>query len=454
MKKNLLYGFFALSMAIMGISSCAPMDSDDHSLGGSVVSQDALSLTVSEGADNTYTITNSSQDLDDIRYFISTDGKKLEEFAVGASITCQFKKKGSYPVYLYAFSACDQKVLSHNIEVTENWVDPNAPTDDPTEWLGFTAGTNLFEGTSATLRFWFADGSWTQIADPDNEGDVATGITFTMNGCGSERWQAQMQVENTGIVLSAGKTYDFSVVINSSVDGVGATVKPQKEGDDGTFFTENIFPLHKGNNVIALTGCVGFDGNLKVAFDFAGAPEGTVFTVKNFFITEHHDANVIPLDYNSADNIWKAIDDTQAFEMSFWWADSGWAQIGDPGFEANGRIYTITSNSATAAEWQAQNVFNTTSLGFSADDVFDFSCVVMATADSRVTVKLCQIDDDDNQAFYKNDVQLKAGKLQVIKFADCKFAKGAASPVKLIYDFGGCEAGVDFVIANITIIKK
>lgn len=259
MKKNLLYGFFALSMAIMGISSCAPMDSDDHSLGGSVVSQDALSLTVSEGADNTYTITNSSQDLDDIRYFISTDGKKLEEFAVGASITCQFKKKGSYPVYLYAFSACDQKVLSHNIEVTENWVDPNAPTDDPTEWLGFTAGTNLFEGTSATLRFWFADGSWTQIADPDNEGDVATGITFTMNGCGSERWQAQMQVENTGIVLSAGKTYDFSVVINSSVDGVGATVKPQKEGDDGTFFTENIFPLHKGNNVIALTGCVGFD---------------------------------------------------------------------------------------------------------------------------------------------------------------------------------------------------
>ena len=409
MKKNLLYGFFALSMAIMGISSCAPMDSDDHSLGGSVVSQDALSLTVSEGADNTYTITNSSQDLDDIRYFISTDGKKLEEFAVGASITCQFKKKGSYPVYLYAFSACDQKVLSHNIEVTENWVDPNAPTDDPTEWLGFTAGTNLFEGTSATLRFWFADGSWTQIADPDN---------------------------------------------NSSVDGVGATVKPQKEGDDGTFFTENIFPLHKGNNVIALTGCVGFDGNLKVAFDFAGAPEGTVFTVKNFFITEHNDANVIPLDYNSADNIWKAIDDTQAFEMSFWWADAGWAQIGDPGFEANGRIYTITSNSATAAEWQAQNVFNTTSLGFSADDVFDFSCVVMATADSRVTVKLCQIDDDDNQAFYKNDVQLKAGKLQVIKFADCKFAKGAASPVKLIYDFGGCEAGVDFVIANITIIKK
>ena len=409
MKKNLLYGFFALSMAIMGISSCAPMDSDDHSLGGSVVSQDALSLTVSEGADNTYTITNSSQDLDDIRYFISTDGKKLEEFAVGASITCQFKKKGSYPVYLYA---------------------------------------------SATLRFWFADGSWTQIADPDNEGDVATGITFTMNGCGSERWQAQMQVENTGIVLSAGKTYDFSVVINSSVDGVGATVKPQKEGDDGTFFTENIFPLHKGNNVIALTGCVGFDGNLKVAFDFAGAPEGTVFTVKNFFITEHNDANVIPLDYNSADNIWKAIDDTQAFEMSFWWADAGWAQIGDPGFEANGRIYTITSNSATAAEWQAQNVFNTTSLGFSADDVFDFSCVVMATADSRVTVKLCQIDDDDNQAFYKNDVQLKAGKLQVIKFADCKFAKGAASPVKLIYDFGGCEAGIDFVIANITIIKK
>lgn len=449
MKRNLLYGFFALSMAVMGMSSCSPVDNDDYSLGGSVVSQDALSLTISEGADNTYTITNSSQELSDVRYHVSTDGKKLEEFAVGASITIQFMKKGSYPVYLYAFSACDQKMISQNIVVNEDLV-----TDDPTEWLGFTAGKNLFEGAPATIRFWFADGNWGQIADPDNEGDVATGITFTMNDCGPERWQAQMHVENTGIALSAGKTYDFSVVITSSVDGVSATVKPQKDGDDGTFFTENVFPLHKGNNVIALTDCAGFDGNFKVAFDFGGAPEGTEFTVKNFVVTEHNESNVIPLDYNSADNVWKAVDDAQAFDMSFWWSDAGWAQVGDPGFEANGHIYTITSNSATDAEWQAQNVFNTTSLGFAADDVFDFSCVMMATTDSRVTVKFCQTNDDDNQAFYKNDIQLKAGKLQVIKFTDCKFAKGAASPVKLIYDLGGCQAGVEFVIANVTIIKK
>ena len=33
MKKNLLYGFFALSMAIVGLASCDPVDSDDHSLG-------------------------------------------------------------------------------------------------------------------------------------------------------------------------------------------------------------------------------------------------------------------------------------------------------------------------------------------------------------------------------------------------------------------------------------
>lgn len=160
------------------------------------------------------------------------------------------------------------------------------------------------------------------------------------------------------------------------------------------------------------------------------------------------------MDYNSADNVWKAVDDAQAFDMSFWWSDANWGQVGDPKFDANGCIYTITSNSATDAEWQAQNVFNTTSLGFTADDVFDFSCVMMATTDSRVTVKFCQTNDDDNQAFYKNDIQLKAGKLQVIKFTDCKFAKGAASPVKLIYDLGGCQAGVEFVIANVTIIKK
>lgn len=454
MKRNLLYGFFALSIAAAGMSSCAPMENDDHSLGGAVVSQEGLSLSISEGADNLYTITNTSQDVKGVRYYISFDGKKLAEFAAGNSITNQYKKKGSYSVYLYAFSACDQKTITETIEVEKNWVNPNAPAEDPTEWLGFTEGVNLFTGSSATYRFWFADGGWAQIADPENEGDVASGITFTMNGCGTDRWQAQMQVENTGIAISSNKTYDFSIVINSSADGVAATVKPQKDGDDGTFFTENVFSLHKGNNVIALADCAGFDGNFKVAFDFAGAPEGTIFTVKNFYVAEHSDANVIPLDYNSVDNVWKAVDEAQAFDITHWWADGNWSQIGDPDFEVSGNIYTITSKAATAAEWQAQNAFNTTSLGFAADDVIDFSCVMLATSDSRVTVKLCQIDDDDNLAFYKNDVHLKANKLQVIKFADCTFAKGAASPVKLIFDFGGCAEGVDFKIANITIIKK
>jgi len=454
MKKNLLYGFFALSIAMGGFTSCDPVDSDDHSLGGSVVAQDALSMTISEGADHFYTVTNSSQALEDVRYFLSTDGKKLSDFPVGASVTFQYKKKGTYPLSLYAFSGCDQKVLSQDIVVTEDWIDPNAPKDDPTEWLGFVAGNNLFKGSSATYRFWFADGGWSQIADPENEGSVAEGITFTMNGCGTSQWQAQMQVENTGIAMSASKTYDFSIVIVSSEDGVGATVKPQKDGDDNTFFTDKIVPLHKGNNVIALSDCAGFDGNLKVAFDFAGAPEGTEFTVKNFYIAEHNDANIVPLDYNSADNVWKAIDEKQAYNMAFWWADAGWAQIGDPEFEADGHVYTITSKDATAAEWQAQNTFNVESLGFAAGDVFDFSCVLLATADSRVTVKFCQMDDDDNTAFYKNDIKLKAGELQVVKFADCQLSKGAASSTKLIFDFGGCEAGVDFKIANITIIKK
>lgn len=454
MKKNLIYGFLALTLAATGLTSCDPVDGDDHSLGGSVVSQDALSLNISAGADNTYTVTNSSQNLDGVRYFLSTDGKKLTDFAVGATSTYQFKKKGTYTVYLYAFSACDQKMISQNIVVAEDWVDPNAPKEDPNQWFGFTAGTNLFKGSSATARFWFADGGWSQIADPEHDGDITDTFTFTMNNCGTAQWQAQVQVENTGIAMSASKTYDFSIVIESSEDNVKATVKPQKDGDDNTFFTDAQVALHEGVNVISMTDQAGFDGNFKLAMDFAGAPEGTEFTLKKIYLGEHNDANVAPLDYNSANNVWKEVDDKQAFDMTFWWADSGWAQIGNPDFDANGKTYTITSKDATAAEWQAQCAFNTTSLSFAAGETFDFSCIVRATADSRATIKFCQTDDDDNAAFYKNDIKLKAGEVQVIKFTDCQLSKGAAASTKLIFDFGGCQAGVDFVITDITIIKK
>lgn len=160
------------------------------------------------------------------------------------------------------------------------------------------------------------------------------------------------------------------------------------------------------------------------------------------------------LDYNSAANVWKAVDESKAYSIVFWWADAGWTQVGNPDFKQDGNVYTITSKTATVAEWQAQNTFNTNSLTLAGTDVFDFSCIMKASKDSRMTIKLCTQGDDDNKAFYKNDIQLKAGKSQVVAFNNSKLSKGSSGKIKLVFDFGGCQAGTEFSIASIALIKK
>lgn len=330
-------------------------------------------------------------------------------------------------------------------------------------FTGFTAGENLLANWQPEMSYWFADGGWAQIADPVHSGDIQSGFNFTMNGAGGSQWQAQVHFnKGTNFAkLSAGKTYDFSIVIESSADNVKATVKPQKDGDDGVFFSEAQFPLHKGVNVIALSDVPGFDGDFKIATDFAGAPEGTEFVIRNVFLSEHNDANVVPFDYNSANNAWKAVDAAQAFSMSFWWADGGWSQIANPQFtvdsKSNGaKLYTIVaSDGVGTSEWQAQNAFNTNNLSVAATDLVDFSCIAVCNENTRATIKLCQTNDDDNTLIYKNDIQLKAGVPQVLKFTDCKLSKGADAPaVKLIFDLGGIPAGAEFTVTDITLIKK
>ena len=314
------------------------------------------------------------------------------------------------------------------------------------------------------MSYWFANDGWGQIDNPATSGDIQSGFTFTIpEGMGSSQWQGQVHFNKgqNSPTLSAGKTYDFSIVIVSPVDDVKATVKPQKDGDDGTFFTEAQFPLHKGVNVITVADAAGFDGEFKIATDFAGAPAGVEFTVRNVFLAEHNADNVAPFEYGSANNAWKDVDANQDFEMSFWWANDGWGQIANPEFfvedkSNGGKVYNIVaSDGVGSSEWQAQNAFNTRGLAVSASELVDFSCVVMSTCDQRATIKLCQTDDDDNSLIYDGGIQLKAGQTKVLRFENCQLAKGSdAAAVKLIFDLGSIQSGATFKVTDIVLIKK
>ena len=454
--KKILFSVIAASMFAFGLTSCSPVDSDDHSLGGSPVNPASLSLNASVSADetgqmNVVTITNASQAQTDVRYFICIDGKSLISTPAGSSYSQIVKKKGTYSAQLYAFSACDQQMISTNYTITEDWVDPNAP-DEPEGWMGFTEGTDLLADWQPDYNHWFSPSDWSGGLDPGYDGDIHSGLNFTIPaGTGGDQWQAQVHIEHNGPTLSAGKNYDFSIAIISGADNIKATIKPQKDGDDGVYFTADQYPLHEGLNVIALSDVAGFDGQFKIALDFAGAPAGTQFTIKRVFLCEHNDANVAPFDYNDSKNLLKG----QPFgaDFRFWFADGGWGQIADPEYDGDDASYfAVTIPSGMGGDqWQGQVHIPFDNVNLSAGKNYNFSVVVIA--DNNVpglTVKP-QNDGDDNQFLSADRHAIAANVPTAIAFVG---RPGFDGKFRLCLDFGGTPAGTKVKILDMYVAEQ
>ena len=454
--KKILFSAIAASMFAFGFTSCSPMDSDDHSLGGSPVDPSSLSVSANVSADETgqmnlVTVTNASNAQSDVRYFLCLDGKTLIETSAGASLTQIVKKKGEYTAQLYAFSACDQQVISTNFTIEKDWIDPNAPAE-PEGWMGFTNGTDLLADWQPEYSHWFSPSDWSGGLDPGLNGDIHSGLTFTIpEGTGSDQWQAQVHIQQNGPTLSAGKNYDFSIAIVSGADNVKATVKPQKDGDDGVYFTADQFALHKGVNVIALSDVAGFDGQFKIALDFAGAPVGTEFTVSRVFLSEHDDANMAPFDYQDSKNLLKG----QPFgnDFRFWFADGGWSQIADPAYEGdNAAYFSVTIPDGMGGDqWQGQTHIPFDNVTLSAGKRYNFSIVVIAdNAVPGLTVKP-QNDGDDNQFLSADRHAIAANVPTAIVLTGCP---GFDGKFRLCLDFAGTPAGTNVKILDMYVSEQ
>ena len=454
--KKILFSVIAAVMFAFGLTSCNPVDSDDHSLGGSPVNVSALSISANVTADetgqnNVVTVTNGSQAQSGVRYYISLDGKSLIETAAGNSITQIVKKKGDYTAQLYAFSACDQQMITASYSIAENWKDPDAG-DEPEGWMGFTAGTNLLASWQPDYNYWFSPSDWSGGLNPNIDGNLTDGLNFTIpTGTGSDQWQAQVHIEHNGPTLSAGKNYDFSIVIISPVGGIKATVKPQMEGDDNTFFTDAQYPLQEGLNTIALSNKAGFDGPFKIALDFAGAPVGAEFTVKRAYLTEHDDANIAPFDYNDSKNLLK--DQPFGADFRFWFADGGWGQIADPEHEGDSpALFSLTIPSGMGGDqWQGQVHIPFDNVKLSAGKKYNFSIVVMADQNvPGLTVKP-QDDADDNTFLSADRHAVAANVPTAIVFTD---RDGFDGKFRLCLDFGGTPAGTHVNIIGMYLAEQ
>ena len=329
------------------------------------------------------------------------------------------------------------------------------PTFDPTDASNMWLTANTTE-----MTYYYAPG-WSPI---DNPGFVADGnnYTVTLPEATTDQWQAQVAFANTGMSATSDKAYDFYLVMNSTQDHPGVTVKLTQDGDDNLFFFADRHQLAAYEDyVYKVVAMPGIDAsNLKLVLDFGGNAAGTEVTIKDIIFRESQSTPAPApepeqpeaLDPNSAANLWK----TAAIDISYWFADNNWTQIANPELTQGDNEYTlIMPEGIGGSQWQGQFVFNKTGIKISTDKTYDFQVTLYSEADHpHVTVKPCYEQapsNDVNELFYKPDIVLSAYEEYVYTVTGLP---GTDIPdMKLVFDFGGAVAGSKVIVSGITLIE-
>lgn len=349
--------------------------------------------------------------------------------------TLLFNEKGEHTVELKAYNSYGMTLGSMPVKFT---LDNEVAYEKGFAWWDPTEASNLWLTANTTERtFYYAPG-WAQIADPTVE-EGRYGYIVTLPEATTDQWQAQVCFANLGIATQAGKKYDFQVVLNSSKNHPGVTVKLTQNDDDDVFYCADRHVLNAGTNYIyTLADVDGLDiPNLKLVFDFGGNEAGTVVTIKEIVISEHQ-ANHEPYVVEEG-NLWA----DAKIELSYWFANNDWGQIADPGVEVKGKKYVVTiPDGIGTQQWQGQMVFNNTGLNTTKAKGYQFTMKIKSSADyGNMTIKVTQQDNDDVFLVLAQGgkVNLKAGEEYLF---DSEVVAGVdITNVKLVLDFGGAAAG-------------
>ena len=176
---------------------------------------------------------------------------------------------------------------------------PVIPDEPTVEWVDVNSPDNLGAGfnTVGTMGFWWADASWSQIADPGFS--YANGVyTITANQATVAQWQAQCSITGVPLHIEKGQGYDVRVTITTNMELARATVKVNKDpdvtNDPNTLCYNGKFALEDGENVLQFVNVVAKNGedNIefdqgKMIFDFGGCPAGFEAKISNIIIQKH-----------------------------------------------------------------------------------------------------------------------------------------------------------------------
>ena len=287
-----------------------------------------------------------------------------------------------------------------------------------------------------------------------NEGNQKFVVTLPYES--NQRWQAQFQLQNlTGVSTSADKTYDFSVKLKANQDLNSATVKLTDAADDTNFYFDEVIPLEGDSEYsLVMSGMPGKDiATMHLVFDFGGCAAGTEVEITDMVFKEHSDdggsEGSSPMNYDDADNMWKAIDDNSAFELGYYFAaGDDWHAIDYTEATHTGNTYELTLPTDQGKnQWQGQLHIDT-KLTASASKKYDFQFVIETDADCpQVTMKLTDAGDTNYFIEERNDVP-EGGS--VFTWQGVSLKEGTdAEAIRFFLDFGGCPGGTNVKISKI-----
>lgn len=337
---------------------------------------------------------------------------------------------------------------------------PKAEADVTTSGFKYDFEHNLWKDAEISVAStWFADGSWSELAtQPTVEITANKGISLHVPAeTGNDQWQGQVHVA-TNIEVHSGVTYDFSCNVNVPKDGA-VTVKVQKDGDDDSFFTADRVDVTAGGSIVWFSDVEGFDGTLKIAFDFAGYADCDV-AVSNIVFKEHQydDGTKIPAaaaapTIADGDNIFAAM---EVVKYSTWFADSSWTPLGEQpevAFTADGYSFTAPDG-VGGDQWMGQ-VHMWTNVETSAENKYDFLMTIESDKDiAGVTVKIQKGDSlgedgdtDDNSFIVLDRIDVEGGSPALYFF---KGKQGIDTKnLQVCMDYGGIQGGTKVTVSGI-----
>lgn len=330
---------------------------------------------------------------------------------------------------------------------------------------GFNSNSdcNMWKNCHFTNEFFYTNPDWAQIDNPTvTEKNGA--YTIELPTATAMQWQAQVKFL-TDMTTNAVTKYDFSCKLVSTTDHPGVTLKLVKTGDDNSFYFAERIDLKANQEVLFYRSDMdGIDmDNVTLVVDGGGNADNTKLTISNIDLQEHkcdgveapaEEEDKTVYNYNSASNIWKShVDDKgDAGFTTFFFYAPGWTEIAAPDFTADKGHYTVQLPTATFAQWQAQ-VHLITDIPGEADTPYDFSCKFLAKKDIKgVTVKITDTSSDEN-FFFMNTYDLKAGEEYQVKVPASVLKVGAADALKFVFDFGGNPEGEKVEIYDIIFQK-